>query len=124
MNAFRRPGKRIHDERRHWAAWLDAHAELVTAAGLPAAAIGTEDAWWYFIDRTYTRAGFLGTDTWFGVDQMTPDQRRACVALIERWIAERNPDLNEYAARQLRATFGPTAETRVDTTRRLTEESP
>ena len=107
MNSFRRPGKTIHSERRDWDSWLDRHAKLVTATGLPSSAIETEDAWWYFLDRTYTQAGYLGTDIWFDVDTMTPDQRRECMTLIEQWIAERATDLKDHTIRGLRITYGP-----------------
>ncbi len=107
MNSFRRPGKSIHSKRCDWEAWLSTHADLVVAAGLPASAIETEDAWWYFLDRTYTQAGYLGTDIWFDAGTMTADQRRSCMSLIEQWIAERGADLAEYTTRALRITFGP-----------------
>ncbi|GAB5407097.1 MAG: hypothetical protein Aurels2KO_53280 [Aureliella sp.] len=107
MNSFRRPGKSIHSERRDWDSWIDSHSGLVAAADLPSSAIETEDAWWYFLDRTYTQAGYLGTDIWFDVGTMTADQRCACMTLIEQWIAERATDLAEHTTRALRITFGP-----------------
>jgi len=107
MKSFRRPGKTIHSQSQDWGKWLERHERLVVAAGLPSSATETEDAWWYFLDRTYTQAGYIGTDVWFDVDAMTPDQRRACMNLIEQWIAERATDVKEHNVRQLRITFGP-----------------
>ncbi|TWT51477.1 hypothetical protein Pla22_42550 [Rubripirellula amarantea] len=106
MNSFRRPGKAIHTRRSDWQSWIAANADLVTASGLPAAAIDTEDSWWYFIDRTYTQAGCLGTDIWFGVDFMTIDQRRSCMQLVDRWIADRASDLDSDGIRHIRRMFG------------------
>lgn len=110
MNAFRRPGKKIHTDSRDWSSWLDANSELVATAGLPATAIETEELWWYFIDRTYTQAGYVGDDIWFDVGRMSSLQRSACMTLIEQWIADRAPDLNEAIIRQLRSTYGPSPE--------------
>lgn len=73
----------IHYELQSWKSWLDSHVELVAATGLPATAVEMEGAWWYFIDRTYTQAGYLGTDIWFDADTMTDEQHRECMTLIE-----------------------------------------
>lgn len=107
MNGFRRPGKAVHSERRGWQSWVNHQAELVTESGLPVSAIETEDDWWYFLDRTYTQAGYLGSDIWFDIGTMSPKQRLACMSLIEKWIAERAPDLAEHTARALHCTFRP-----------------
>ncbi len=106
MNTFRRAGKALHAKRRKWSDWVDAHARLVVDAGLPATVIASEDTWWYFLDRTYSQAGYLGTDNWFDVGMMSPSQRSACMALIEHWASEHSPELNEDTVCQLRGIFG------------------
>lgn len=105
--SFRREGKALHDNAREWSGWLASVEQLVRAAEVPASVLDTEEAWSYYIDRTYSQAGYLGKAPWFSVDQLSHDQAEKVWALISRWLQDRWPDAPEYTTRQFRATHDP-----------------
>ena len=104
---FRRAGKELHAKARDWDGWLQSVSSLVSSAGLPSSITKTEDTWWYFIERTYSQAGYLGEEVWFGVELLDIDQQAALWKLIELWLEGRWPDVPEYQRDQLRKTYKP-----------------
>ncbi|QDT75895.1 hypothetical protein I41_51400 [Lacipirellula limnantheis] len=107
--SFRRKGKALHEKTREWSEWLASVDQLVSAAEIPSSVLDTEEAWLYYIDRTYSQAGYLGKAPWFTVDLLSHDQAEAVWSLIGRWLKDRWPDAPEYMTRQLRATHDPNA---------------
>jgi hypothetical protein len=108
--SFRRQGKRLHDQRLDWAAWLDTVGDLIRAAGLPRSVVATEEAWWYLIDYTYSEAGYLQREPWFGIRSMSASQRAAFWELLSRWLVDRAPDTPEYKKRSFETTYKPQSE--------------
>jgi hypothetical protein len=108
--SFRRQGKKLHDLRCDWAAWLETVGDLIQAAGLPRSVVATEEAWSYFVGKTYSEAGYHQREPWFEVRSMTASQRAAFWELLSHWLADRAPDTPEYRRRSLEATYKPPAE--------------
>ncbi len=104
--SFRRDGKSTHAERRSWEQWLSGVSELAATAELPPSILGSEEAWWYFVDRTYSQAGYLGEEPWYSIDSLTDPQRSAIRQLLSRWLKERWPDAPSYKIQSLQVTYG------------------
>jgi len=105
--SFRRNGKSAHENERDWNNWLASVAEFTLAVGLPQSVLESEEAWWYFVDRTYSQAGYHGREAWFDRDSMSPAQREAFWQLLERWLKDRWPDAPDHALQGLHRTYDP-----------------
>jgi hypothetical protein len=104
--SFRREGKAQFNERRDWDEWLTGLAELAATAGLPPSIVGSESAWRYFVDRTYSQAGYLGLEPWYTLDQLTSTQLDAVRQLLIKWLSDRWPDAPPHSIQSLQTTFG------------------
>jgi len=102
---FRRKGKASIAKKQDWAEWLSSVAELVQLAGLPHSVLESEEAWWYFVDRTYSQAGYLSRELWFDYEAMYPPQRDAFWKLLSRWLKDRWPDAPQDKLRSLQRTY-------------------
>lgn len=107
MASFRRQGKLIHAQRADWHQWLEQHALDVSVAQLPLSVTETEDSWWYFLDRGYSQAGYLGTENWFDFDSMTSSQMSSFRRLVDGWLIERSSHLPVDIASYISEKFRP-----------------
>ena len=105
--SYRRDGKTKNSQQRDWAAWLASVNGLVLAVGLPVSVLENEDSWWYFVDRTYSQAGYLGQDQWFEHSSLSQSQADAFWQLLSRWLSDRWPDAPDYKIRSLEMTYRP-----------------
>ena len=105
--SFRRDGKTKYSQQRDWAAWLASVDDLVLAVGLPKSILESEDSWRYFVDRTYSQAGYLGQDLWFDHSSLSQSQAEAFWQLLSRWLNDHWPDAPDYTMRSLEATYRP-----------------
>jgi hypothetical protein len=104
---FRRKGKASFANQQEWAEWLSSVAEFIHNARLPRSVLESEDAWWYFVDRTYSQAGYLSRDPWFDSASMSQPQREAFWQLLCRWLKDRWPDAPESVLQSLQRTYEP-----------------
>lgn len=80
--SYRRNGKKIHANSIKWSNWLDERKFLIITAGLPTDVVKSENSFGYFIDHSYSQAGWLGKAAWFSVDDLDSKQRAALWSLI------------------------------------------
>ncbi len=99
---FRRRGELIHAQQANWHQWLAQHALDVSVSELPDSVVKTEKSWWYFLDRGYAQAGYLGTENWFDLDSMNAIQLSALVRLVDCWLLERGQHLPVEATCHIR----------------------
>jgi hypothetical protein len=84
---FRRDGKSAHENSRAWRAWLDEHAALIRAAGLPPAVIRSRDDWAYLLRYGYHCDGpYPNID--FRLEELSPAQRAALRELLATALAD------------------------------------
>jgi len=104
--SFRRDGKSTHAEQRSWENWSRNFSELAAIARLPPSILGSEAAWWYFVDNTYSQAGYLGQEAWYSLDSLTDGQLIAIRQILSRWLKERWPDAPSHTLQRLNVTYG------------------
>jgi hypothetical protein len=79
---YRRSPDRISAERA-WQQFVDANAELISDAGIPATATSSIDAWDDFLVHGYV----VGDTIPFKVQQLTDGQYQALVSLVLNYFA-------------------------------------
>lgn len=108
--SFRRDGKALHASQHAWSDWIDSVRTLVAEANVPQSVTESEENWWYFVDKTYSQAGYVGDEVWFGYENMSSEQRIAFWHLLCRWLEDWWPDVPDYKRRSLQASYGPSSE--------------
>jgi hypothetical protein len=73
---FRRDGKAAHENNRAWRAWVDGHAALIRAAGLPPAVLRSRADWRYLLRYGYHCDG-PHPNIDFRLEELSPAQRAA-----------------------------------------------
>lgn len=84
---FRRDGKAEHQRSRQWARWLEAHAELLKASGLPSFVLRSRTDWEYLLRYGYhCRVAYPDID--FQLEELSASQRNAFRELLQRTLTE------------------------------------
>jgi len=84
---FRRDGKATHASDRAWRTWLDEHAALLRAAGLPPAVLRSPADWRYLLRFGYHCDGpYPNID--FRLEELSAAQRAAFRELLATTLSD------------------------------------
>jgi hypothetical protein len=80
--SFRRPKLNRPKEDRRWRDWLSQNAGALRAAGLPPEVTASADHWKDFLDNGHLH-WHPESDAGFSFDQLTPDEMRRLLAVLD-----------------------------------------